>query len=111
MGAAVDSVPTALFCFLKAGKEWGGTGKQFEETLKLAIRMGGDTDTIANMACALAGAWLGDVPEHLTEGCEGVAQVRGLGKELYEVVMKEEKKMGKKEESEGKEPPVKKQKI
>ena len=31
----------------------------FEEVLVLSIRCGGDTDTIASMACALAGAALG----------------------------------------------------
>ena len=65
--AALHSVPTALFCFLKVlgeedtGKERSVEASQalFEEVLVLAIRCGGDTDTIASMACALAGAALG----------------------------------------------------
>ena len=69
--AALESVPTALFCFLKVlGREETGMEKSieasqalFEEVLVLAIRCGGDTDTIASMACALAGAALGQTIE------------------------------------------------
>ena len=65
--AALHSVPTALYCFLKVlGKEDVEQERSieacqalFEEVLVLSIRCGGDTDTIASMACALAGAALG----------------------------------------------------
>ena len=60
--SAVDSVPTALFCFLKvlhdAKKEDPVPEDIFERVLKLSIRMGGDTDTIASMACSIMGAYL-----------------------------------------------------
>ena len=50
--SAVDSVPTALFCFLRARREPGlEEGAVFQRVLVTALRMGGDTDTIASMAC------------------------------------------------------------
>lgn len=55
--AADESVPIALYAFLLA--------TDFESAIRRAIRIGGDTDTIAAMAGALAGArWgLSAVPE------------------------------------------------
>lgn len=50
--AAHQSVVTALYCFL-----WHRDN--FEAAITLAIRQGGDTDTIASMTGALAGAHLG----------------------------------------------------
>ena len=67
--SAVDSVPTALFCYLRGvnghhdnSRDHGDDdddGLQgvsdhsnvFERVLVTALRMGGDTDTIASMAC------------------------------------------------------------
>jgi len=46
--AADKSVLTALYCFL--------AGADFEDTIRRALWIGGDTDTIAAMAGALAGA-------------------------------------------------------
>ena len=94
--AALESVPTALFCFLKVlGRE--DTGKErsveasqalFEEVLVLAIRCGGDTDTIASMACALAGAALGQqaVAPELVARCEAGEELRGLAASMWELV-------------------------
>ena len=42
------SVPEAIICFLE--------GNSFEEVLRLAVWLGGDTDTIACMACSIAAA-------------------------------------------------------
>ena len=65
--SAVDSVPTALFCYLRGmrghhdnSRDHGDDddlqkvsdhGNVFERVLVTALRMGGDTDTIASMAC------------------------------------------------------------
>ena len=64
--SAVDSVPTALFCYLRGMNGHhdnshdgddddlqgiSGHGDVFERVLVTALRMGGDTDTIASMAC------------------------------------------------------------
>ncbi len=42
------SVPEAIICFLE--------GNTFEEVLRLAVWLGGDTDTVACMACSIAAA-------------------------------------------------------
>merc|ERR1712212_1060024 len=94
--AALHSVPTALFCFLMVlGKE--DTEKErsieasqalFEEVLVLAIRCGGDTDTIASMACALAGAALGQqavAPKLVARG-EAGEDMKNLAASMWEVI-------------------------
>lgn len=59
---AHESVPTAIYCFLRAQNEIPvvETENSFRRTIQYAITLGGDTDTIACMAGALAGAYLGD---------------------------------------------------
>lgn len=49
---AVEAVPMALYCFLRHPDS-------FEEVIHDAVYLGGDTDTIASMAGALSGAYLG----------------------------------------------------
>ncbi len=49
---AKESVPMALYCFLSHVDS-------FEQVIQSAVFLGGDTDTIASMAGALSGAWLG----------------------------------------------------
>lgn len=79
---APRSVPTALYCFLR-------TPESLVDTLAfaLAVGFGGDTDTIASMACALAGAFHGeaDIPGPWTERVEGTATLRSLADELFEL--------------------------
>ena len=67
----VQSVPAAFATFLY--------GANFEETVSNAIRMGGDTDTVAAMAGALAGSYYGyeGIPESLTFPLERAADIRG----------------------------------
>ncbi|HEY0697294.1 MAG TPA: ADP-ribosylglycohydrolase family protein [Micromonospora sp.] len=50
---AVESVPAALAAFLHAPGDPAAV-------LRFAVRMGGDTDTVAAMATAVAGAYCGD---------------------------------------------------
>jgi len=91
--SAVDSVPTALFCFLKVMHESMREDPiplpeaMFERVLRLAIRMGGDTDTIASMACSIAGAYLGReaIPAHLVQICENATQVESMGAKIFEI--------------------------
>ena len=98
--AAVDSVPTALYCYLEVlGKErQEQTARSqeaaqglFEQVLSLAIQCGGDTDTIASMACALAGATLGEqgLPQELVARCEAAQEVRGLTESMCRLVVGE----------------------
>ena len=53
---AMRSVPVAIEAFLE--------GNDFEDVMRLAISVGGDSDTIADMACAIAGAYYG-VPDDI----------------------------------------------
>ena len=93
--SAVDSVPTALFCFLKvvheANKEDPLPEDIFERVLRMSIRMGGDTDTIASMACSITGAYLGKqaIPNYLVQCCEIADQVEEMGKKIFEIVENE----------------------
>lgn len=52
------SVPIAIKAFLE--------GNSFEEVLRIAISMGGDSDTIAAMACSIA-ATKYEIPEHIAK--------------------------------------------
>lgn len=49
---ALQAVPAALYCFLSRRES-------FPEAVRAAVLLGGDTDTIAAMTGALAGASLG----------------------------------------------------
>ena len=55
---AIGSVPQAIYCFL--------ISNDFMETLKNSISIGGDSDTIACIACSIAGAYYG-VPNYLID--------------------------------------------
>jgi poly(ADP-ribose) glycohydrolase ARH3 len=75
--AAHEAVPAALYSFLRHA----GT---FPEVIAYAISLGGDTDTIASMAGALAGAHLGEnaIPALWREQVEGAARLRELADAL-----------------------------
>ncbi|MFL5243063.1 MAG: ADP-ribosylglycohydrolase family protein [Gemmataceae bacterium] len=83
---ALESVITAVTCFLVSRDS-------FEATVGQSIMLGGDTDTIAAMAGALAGAYLGvqSIPRHLLAKLEddlqfkGRSYIEGLGEKLYEL--------------------------
>lgn len=55
---AIDSVPQAIFCFLKS--------YSFESAIRTALSIGGDTDTIACITGALAEAYYG-IPNEIIE--------------------------------------------
>ncbi|XP_052772912.1 ADP-ribosylhydrolase ARH3-like [Mya arenaria] len=59
--AALDSVPAAIYCFLRAMNPIDELQDRngFERTLLYSISHGGDTDTVATMAGAIAGAYYG----------------------------------------------------
>ncbi len=63
---ALESVPTAIYVFLKNYKSG------YETTIIDAIKLGGDTDTIACMTGAIAGAFYGidNLPKNLVETVE-----------------------------------------
>lgn len=80
---ALNSVPTAIFCFL-------AHPESFSSTVTYAVSLGGDTDTIACMAGAISGAYLGidalpegwlarlENREYLTELAEGLWRAESL---------------------------------
>lgn len=74
--AALHSVPTAIFCVLHClqpreclPENYGGV----ERTIAYSLALGGDTDTIACMAGAIAGAHYGieAIPQSWIKCCEG----------------------------------------
>ncbi len=76
---AFNSVPTAIYCYLKE--------QDPIKSIRAAIRLGGDTDTIACMAGAIAGAHRGAeaLPEAELSRLENAAYIRGLSEKLWEV--------------------------
>uniref|UniRef100_A0A8D8IZT5 ADP-ribosylhydrolase ARH3 n=4 Tax=Culex pipiens TaxID=7175 RepID=A0A8D8IZT5_CULPI len=82
---ALHSVPTALFCFLKNTSQ--EAEKPFRATLEYAISLGGDTDTIASMACAISGAYYGEevISESLIKHCEDAEIIGQLADKLSEM--------------------------
>ncbi len=83
--AALDSVVTAISCFLFSPDS-------YEQVVARAIYLGGDTDTIAAMAGALAGAHIGieGISQRLLDSVEdeikGRSYVLQLAKQLSEIV-------------------------
>lgn len=74
--AADNSVLTALYCLL--------LGDGFEDTVVRAIRLGGDVDTIASMAAALAGARYGlSAILRVWRDVEGYETLTGLADEMF----------------------------
>ncbi len=66
------SVPQAIECFLEA--------KDYEDAIRNAVSLGGDGDTIAAMAGAIAEAFFG-IPEELQE--EGLSRLDGTLLDYY----------------------------
>ena len=65
----------------------------FERTILYAISLGGDTDTIATMAGAMAGAYfqLESVPKLWQEISEGVPDAILFAEQLYELCIYKKK--------------------
>lgn len=79
---ALYSVPTAIYCFLRNSQL---NDQNLKQTLEYTISLGGDTDTIGSMACALAGAFYGDggISETLIKHCESFEDVVKLADEMF----------------------------
>ncbi|MFX0016117.1 MAG: ADP-ribosylglycohydrolase family protein [Promethearchaeota archaeon] len=77
---APESVPSAIYHFLS-------NRTNFYEVLHSSIRCGGDTDTIACMSGAIAGAFLGErgIPKNWIDIIEDLDSFRNLGEELFEL--------------------------
>lgn len=75
----LESLPFALYCFLRSPDD-------FEQVLHTAVSYGGDTDTVASMACSIAGAYLGAkaIPDHLLQGLEFKDRLLNLADGMYQ---------------------------
>ena len=51
--------PQAVYCFL--------ISKDFEDCLRISVSIGGDTDTLCAMSCAIAEAYYGEIPKQLSD--------------------------------------------
>jgi len=78
---APRSVPTAIYCFLRQPQS-------YKDTVIYAISLGGDTDTIAAMAGAISGAYLGieAIPSEWRAKLENREYVETLAENLATLV-------------------------
>jgi len=77
---APRSVPTAIYCFLLQPKS-------YKDTVIYAVSLGGDTDTIASMAGAISGAYLGieAIPHEWRAKLERRAYIEALAEKLWQI--------------------------
>jgi poly(ADP-ribose) glycohydrolase ARH3 len=77
---AFESVPTAIFAFLAHPRD-------FVSTVIYVVSLGGDTDTIASMAGAISGAYLGidALPSQWLEKLENRGYISDLAAKLWEL--------------------------
>ena len=75
------SVPEAIIAFLE--------GNSFEEVIRLAISLGGDSDTIGCMAGAIA-ACMYPIPDYMTEKCDSILtdDLREIKDQFLEMIEK-----------------------
>lgn len=86
--AAQNSVPLAVYSFIRGNSKFNdsyGIENEFLRTLHWAISCGGDTDTIASMACGLCGAYVGldRIPEALYTKCESWSDIIHLADQMF----------------------------
>ena len=79
---ALRSVPTAIYSFLRHPKS-------YEDSVLYPISLGGDTDTIAAMAGAISGAYLGveAIPHRWRAKLENRAYIEALAEELWQLTV------------------------
>ena len=77
---APRSVPTAIYCFLRQPQS-------YRDTVIYAISLGGDTDTIAAMAGAVSGAYLGieAIPSEWRAKLENKEYIEALAEKLWQI--------------------------
>jgi len=77
---ALRSVPTAIYCFLRQPRS-------YKDTVIYAISLGGDTDTIAAMAGAISGAYLGieAIPSEWRAKLENREYIEALAERLWQI--------------------------
>ncbi|ESO94966.1 hypothetical protein LOTGIDRAFT_117396 [Lottia gigantea] len=88
--SALGSVPAAIYSFLRSSKPFTDELEDrngFEKTIIYAISMKGDTDTIASMAGAIAGAYYGikSIPDSWQHSCEGAIDASKYADKLIDI--------------------------
>ncbi|KAG6929160.1 ADP-ribosylhydrolase like 2, partial [Chelydra serpentina] len=88
--AALESVPTAIYSFLRSMKSDPDIPDHYNNLQRViiyCISLGGDTDTIATMAGAIAGAYYGEeqVPLCWEQSCEAFQETQILANSLHEL--------------------------
>ena len=70
----------SLYVFLRSPTD-------YREVVRAALRRGGDVDTFAAIAGAIAGAHLGEgaLPAHLVAGLQDADRLRAAAHRLYEL--------------------------
>lgn len=79
---APRSVPTTIYCFLRQPQS-------YKDTVIYAISLGGDTDTIAAMAGAISGAYLGieAIPSEWRAKLENREYIETLAEKLWHIAI------------------------
>ncbi|XP_072276294.1 ADP-ribosylhydrolase ARH3 [Pyxicephalus adspersus] len=90
--AALESVPTAIYSFLRCMDPVEDLPSEFnslQRTLAYCFLLGGDTDTIATMAGAIAGAYHGEsqVPHKWKLKSEGYKDAEKWAEELHQLYL------------------------
>ncbi|XP_014292809.1 ADP-ribosylhydrolase ARH3 [Halyomorpha halys] len=87
---ALNSVPTALYCFLRSEKpiKTVKTENKFRRAVQYSISLGGNTDTIASMAGAISGAYHGYeyINKSIQSHCEKIKETINLADQLYGII-------------------------
>lgn len=80
-GAAFETVPSALYCFWRAGED-------FVDALCTSVLAGGDADTRGAIAGAVSGAYLGasSIPDSWRQQLSGTEAIEGVAEALLDVV-------------------------
>ena len=80
-GYVVETVSSALFCFARAST--------YIDSVVMAIKGGGDTDTIAAITGAISGAYYGanGIPKELRERVEKSSYLEELAVKIYELAV------------------------
>ena len=84
---AVEAVPAAILAFLFKSDTC------LKDVLFYAMSLGGDTDTIASMAGAIAGAYWGDeqIPKEWYPVTEGIDEITKYAEQIYDLRVEAER--------------------
>lgn len=87
----IEEKKKTAFMSLTYAHSCSQTDNPFRRTIQYAISLGGDTDTIANMAGAIAGAYYGygSISDNLQDHCEAIEQFTEYADKLHKITVSE----------------------